>query len=254
MNDTFKLLNSHRSIRKFTTQDISQQTIEALVIAGQSAATSSFIQTTSIIQVNDAANREQLVILAGNQKYVQNAPRFLVFCADMHRHKIACDMHDQTMQSGFTEQFLTASLDCALFAQNLVIAAESLGLGCVYIGGLRNNIQQVGELLELPELVYPVFGLCLGYPDQNPEVKPRLPVHAVLKQDTYHNGVQNTEGLTISDQQIISQYDEQLRHYYATRGSNVKQQGWSEQISNMLNKEARPHMLSYLKSKGYLIK
>ncbi|MEH6445607.1 MAG: oxygen-insensitive NADPH nitroreductase [Oceanospirillaceae bacterium] len=254
MNDTFKLLNSHRSIRKFTTQDIAQQTIEALVLAGQSAATSSFIQTTTVIQVNDVANRAQLATLAGNQKYVQSAPRFLVFCADMNRHKIACDLHEQTMQSGFTEQFLTASLDCALFAQNLVIAAESLGLGCVYIGGLRNNIEQVGELLELPELVYPVFGLCLGYPDQNPQVKPRLPVQAVLRQDTYHNGAENSDHTIINDQQIISEYDEQLKQYYATRSSNIKQQGWSEQISNMLNNEARPHMLSYLKSKGYLIK
>ncbi len=245
MNDTFKLLHSHRSIRKFTEHVIPQETIEALVQAGQSAATSSFIQTTTVIQVNNPENRETLAAYAGGQKYVQSASHFLVFCADMNRHKIACDMNDQVMQSGFTEQFLTASLDTALFAQNLVVAAESLGLGCVYIGGLRNNISGVSELLELPELVFPVFGVCLGYPDQDPEVKPRLPVNAVLKQDKYDAS---------DEQSIISEYDVLLKHYYATRGANVKQQGWSEQISNMLNKEARPHMLDFLKSKGYLLK
>ena len=129
-----------------------------------------------MIQVNNTETREKLAACAGGQAYVASAPVFLVFCADMKRHQLACDMHDAKMQSGFTEQFITASLDCGLFAQNLVVAAESLGLGIVYIGGLRNNIAEVADLLELPDLVYPVFGMCLGYPDQNPEVKPRLPV------------------------------------------------------------------------------
>ena len=161
MNTTMQLLAAHRSIRKFTNQTIPQDTIKQLISAGQSAATSSFIQTTTVIQVNSPTKRDALATLAGNQPYVSSAATFLVFCADMHRHQLACDMHKQTMQSGFTEQFLTASLDCALFAQNVVIAAESLGLGAVYIGGLRNNIKEVAQLLELPHLCFPVFGLSL---------------------------------------------------------------------------------------------
>ncbi|MCJ8340362.1 MAG: oxygen-insensitive NADPH nitroreductase [Pseudomonadales bacterium] len=245
MNDVINLMLSHRSIRKFTDQQIPQANLETLIKAGQSAATSSFIQSCTIIQVNNCDKRAHLAELAGGQNYVAQAAIFLVFCADMQRHQLACDMHQQPMQSGFTEQFITATLDCGLFAQNVVLAAESLGLGSVYIGGLRNNIAQVGELLQLPDLVYPVFGLCLGYPAQNPEVKPRLPVEVVLKQDCYTDE---------NDQTSINAYDQQLKQYYAARSSNVKQQGWSEQISKMLNKEARPHMLSYLQSKGYLQK
>ena len=163
----------------------------------------------------------------------------------MQRHHLACEINNQSMQSGFTEQFLTASLDCALFAQNVVIPAESLGLGAVYIGGLRNNIQDVADCLKLPDLVYPVFGLCLGYPDQNPDVKPRLPLTAVLKQDTYN---------CLDDRQLIKEYDQEIKEYYASRGANIKQQGWSEQISNMLSKESRVHMLSFLQAKGFLKK
>jgi len=243
MNPMIDLLNSHRSIRKFTAEPIDQATVDALVQAGQASATSSFIQACTVIQVSQGERRDALAEMAGNQPYVAAAPVFLVFCADMKRHQLACGMHDAEMQSGYTEQFLTASLDCALFAQNVMVAAESLGLGGVYIGGLRNQIAAVADLLELPELVYPVFGLCLGQPDQNPEVKPRLPLDVVLKHDRYDDS---------ADAERIAAYDESVREYYRTRTGGNKEMSWSEQISGMLVKEARPHMLPFLNTKGFI--
>ena len=179
MNEFIRLLQSHRSVRKFTDQVIPQGVFEELIKCGQAAATSSFIQACTVIQVEDKGMREQFVVHAGNQGYVATAARFIVFCADMKRLKLACDMHQAEMLSGYTEQFITATVDCSLFAQNVITAAESLGITGVYIGGIRNQIQAVTELLELPELVYPVFGMCLGYPAQDPEVKPRLPLSVV---------------------------------------------------------------------------
>ncbi|MDO6564103.1 oxygen-insensitive NADPH nitroreductase [Amphritea sp. 1_MG-2023] len=245
MNAVIEQLNSHRSIRKFTDQPIPQETLKALIQAGQAAATSSFIQACTVIQVNDQATRSQLVECSGGQVYVGEAPVFLVFCADMQRLNLACEMNDAEMKAGFTEQFITATVDVALFAQNVVVAAESLGMGAAYIGGIRNQIARVSELLELPELVYPVFGLCLGYPDQNPEVKPRLPIDIVLKQDNY-----NDKG----NQDSIAEYDKSVREYYQTRTGGNKEMTWSEQMSGMLVKEARPHMLNFLKEKGFLLK
>lgn len=243
MNPTIELLNAHRSIRKFTSEPVDQATVETLIKAGQAAATSSFIQACTVIQVSQGEKRNALAEMAGNQAYVAEAPLFLVFCADMKRHQLACSMHEAEMQSGYTEQFLTASLDCALFAQNVIVAAESLGLGGVYIGGLRNRIADVAELLELPELVYPVFGMCLGKPDQNPEVKPRLPLPVVLKQDRYDDS---------QDEAVIRDYDGTVREYYRTRTGGNKEMSWSEQISGMLVKEARPHMLPFLQSRGFI--
>ncbi|SIS79852.1 oxygen-insensitive NADPH nitroreductase [Neptunomonas antarctica] len=245
MNPTIDLLNSHRSIRAFTEQPVSQEIINTLVSSGQSAATSSFIQACTVIQIEDKSKRSKLAECAGNQKYVEQAPVFLVFCADMQRHKLACEMHDEEMMSGFTEQFTTATLDCGLFAQNVAIAAESLGLGVVYIGGIRNKIADVSDLLDLPDLVYPVFGMCIGYPDQAPEVKPRLPLAVVLKKDSYIN---------VQDSTLMADYDNIIREYYRSRTGGNKEMSWSEQISGMLTKEARPHMLSYLQSRGYLLK
>jgi len=245
MNKVIELLKSHRSIRKFTDKPIPPAVVEELILAGQSAATSSFIQACSVIQVSDPDTRASFCEIAAGQPYVKEAPLFLVYCADMQRHQLACDMHGADMLSGFTEQFLTASIDCALFAQNVIVAAESLGLGGCYIGALRNDIGAVDKLLGLPDKVYPVFGMCLGYPDQNPEVKPRLPVEVVLKQHRYDDK---------NDRSSISRYDEAVREYYRTRTGGKKDNSWSEQISEMLVKEARPHMLDYLKSKGFLLR
>ncbi len=245
MNSVIKLLKSHRSIREYSEKAVDQDLVKALVEAGQCAATSSFIQACTVIQIRDQKSRKKLCECAANQEYVNGAPVFLVFCADMQRHRLACDKHNSPFESGYAEQFLTASLDCALFAQNLVIAAESLGLGTCYIGAIRNRIAEVAELLELPDLVYPVFGLCLGYPAQDPELKPRLPLPAVLKQEIYDDSL---------DTDLIDEYDRSVRQYYQTRTGGSKDITWSGQISEMLKKESRPHMLSFLKEKGYLLK
>ncbi|HEY5714870.1 MAG TPA: oxygen-insensitive NADPH nitroreductase [Psychromonas sp.] len=253
MHDVIHLLQSHRSIRRFSKKPIEQSTVNELIRAGQAAATSSFIQACTVIQVSKGEKREQLAQFSGNQSYVTQAPIFLVFCADMHRHQLACEMHQAPMQSGYTEQFLTASIDCALFAQNVVVGAEALGLGVCYIGALRNEIAAVSALLALPELVIPLFGLCLGYPDQAPEVKPRLPLAVTLKQDSYPQ--QKT--LSESDKDDIAAlevYDKQIREYYKSRTGNQKEMSWTEQISGMLQKEARPHMQTFLQKKGFLRK
>ena len=245
MNDIIDLLKDHRSIRKFTDQTVDQDLVETFIRAGPCAATSSFIQGCTVIQVNNPMVREKLYHYAAEQPYVTKAPVFLVFCADMQRHRRACDMHDSEMLSGFTEQFLTASVDCALFAQNVMIAAESAGLGGCYIGAIRNRIAAVDELLNLPELVYPVFGMCLGYPDQDPDRKPRLPLSVVLKQERNDDS---------QDTPTLKDYDNLVSSYYRSRTGGALDKTWTEQISDMLVKEARPHMLEYLRSKGFLLR
>jgi nitroreductase len=245
MNEVINLLQSRSSVRKFTDQIIPQDALEELIKCGQAAATSSFIQACTVIQVEDASKRNLLVDLAGGQPYVASAAKFLVFCADMNRHKLVCDMHNSKMESGYTEQFITATVDVALFAQNVMTAAQSLGIEGVYIGGIRNNIAEVSDLLELPTLVYPVFGMCLGYPAQDPETKPRLPISVILKKDSYQDD---------NDTKTISEYDEQIREYYRSRTGGTKETTWSEQIADMLVKEARPHMKTYLKDRGFILK
>ena len=245
MNATIDLLMSHRSIRKFTDQAITPELLDKLIMAGQAAATSSFLQGVSVIRITDKDLRGKLSEIAANQAYVREAAEFLVFCADLNRSSRCCDWHGETATEGFTEQFIIATVDTALFAQNVVVAAESEGLGICYIGAIRNNPAKAAELLKLPRGVYPVFGLCLGYPDQDPEIKPRLPLSVVLKENAY-----TEEG----DRETIEKYDQHVREYYRTRTGGKRDMTWSEQMSGMLSKEARPHMLGFLNDQGLATK
>jgi len=245
MNDVIKLLQAHRSIRKFSDKPIDQETVNTIIACGQAAATSSNVQGTTVIQVTDADAREQLAAFAGGQKYVATASTFLVFCADLKRSAQACALQGGEFSQGMTEHFIIATVDVALFAQNCTIAAESLGLGICYIGGLRNNPQDVSTLLKLPENVYPVFGLCLGHPEQDPEVKPRLPLDAVLMHEHY-----DVNALAPG----IAAYDEHIREYYRSRTGGKKDSCWSEEMRALVGKESRPHMRGFLQSKGFTMK
>lgn len=245
MTPVIALLNSHRSIRRYSATPIDDALLQAIVRAGQAAATSSFLQGCTVIRVRDAERRRQLAALAGNQAHVQSAAEFLVLCADLKRAANACAQHDKAFAGDYTEHFIIATVDVALMAQNMVVAAESAGLGICYIGGLRNQPREVCELLQLPVGVYPAFGLCLGYPAQNPECKPRLPLDVVLKDELY-----SEEG----DAERIALYDAQVREYYRCRTGGGHGQSWSEQVADLLSQKARPHMREFLASQGFTLR
>lgn len=182
--------------------------LEEILLAGQAAATSSFVQATTVIRVTDPAARDNLVEYPGGHKDVATAPEFLVLCADLARTETSCDMQGVEQVEAYTESFIIATVDVALMAKNVTIAAESLGPGICYIGGLRNRPNEVSELLGLTDQVYPVFGFCLGYPDQEVDLRSRLPLSVVLKQRRY-----DTEG----NLETISAYDRGVEKYYAKR-------------------------------------
>ena len=127
----------------------------------------------------------------------------------------------------------------------MVVAAEASGLGICYIGGIRNNPRQVADLLDLPKGVYPVFGLCLGFPDQDPECKPRLPLPVIVKENSY-----NTDG----DREAIAAYDNEIQEYYRTRTGGGHGISWSEQVSTLLSEKSRAHMRDFLKEQGFTFK
>ena len=237
MNPTIELLYKHRSIRKFTEQTLSREQHEAMINAARCASTSSFLQCTSIIRITDKSLRTQLAELAGQQPYVAQAAEFWVFCADFNRHQ----QIEPHAELGFTEQLLIGSIDTAIMAQNVLIAAESMGLGGVFIGGLRNNIAKVTRLLELPKQVIVLFGLCIGYPAQNPEIKPKLPAEILMHENHYHT----------LDQAALDRYDQQVARYYQSRTANSRDETWSKYIKEKLVKESRPFILDYLHQQGF---
>ncbi|WP_409308964.1 oxygen-insensitive NADPH nitroreductase [Pectobacterium sp. B1J-3] len=239
MTPTIDLLQRHRSIRAFTNQALTDAQRAAIISAAQSASSSSFLQCTSIIRITDPTLRQMLVHYTGEQAYVAQAAEFWVFCADFHRH---VEISPQA-ETGLAEQLLIGCVDTALMAQNALIAAESLGLGGVFIGGIRNRIADVTTLLKLPPLVLPLFGLCLGYPDADPLLKPRMPVTMLMHENVYQPLGRET----------LAEYDQQMVEYYLQRTGH-RRDSWSEHVQRTLKKELRPFMLDYLHQQGWAIR
>lgn len=240
MTSVIDTILQHRSIRAFTAQPIEPAIFDKIIQAGLAASSSNLLQVLSIIRVTDQAKREKLAELAGNQPYVASAAEFLVFCIDYHRHYAL----SPEVKPEFTELTVVGATDGGIMAQNCLIAAESFGLGGVYIGGLRTNPVEVDALLELPKYTCVLFGMCLGYPDQDPELKPRLPQSVIVHENTYQP----------LDKAKIEAYDQTMLTYYQSRHSNVKQIAWSDQVTTKLSKESRPYLLDYLQSKGLAVK
>lgn len=220
-NHCLDTLLSHRSVRAYLPDALPTGTLETLVAAAQSAATSSNLQTWSVIAVTDADRKAHLSQLAGNQMHIRQCPLFLVWLADLARlHHIAEQQGLPADGLNYLEMFVMATVDAALAAQNAVVAAESLGLGTVYIGAMRNKPEAVANLLRLPSQVFAVFGLCVGYPDpaKPAAIKPRLPQTAVLHQETYDLDRQAAG---------IAEYNQTMRSFYTEQQMAVTGD-WSE--------------------------
>jgi nitroreductase len=243
VNPVIEQLSAHRSIRRYTARPIGDDLLHELVQAAQGAPSSSFIQAYSVVRVRDPAVRDEISKAAGDQRWIRESAAFLVMCADLKRVARAIEKTQSGEIEGYTEHFLASSVDVALFAQNLMTAAESVGLGAVFIGGIRNDPMVVSKLLQLPDLVYPVFGMCLGWPDQEPDLKPRMPVDMILHDDHYQAARVDAD---------VDRYDEMMRSYYASRGENPRNTDWSHPTAAAIQGKTRPHMLEFLRARGFL--
>lgn len=242
MNEVIKLLNSHSSVRNFLAKSVDDDLLKDLIRAGQHASTSNNIQAYTIIRIGDKDKRQSLAALSGNQQHVVDCPVFLVFCADLKRLQTASQLQHETADISSTETFILATVDTALAAQNIMIAAESQGLGGVYIGGIRNQPQAVCELLHIPQHVYPVFGMCLGYPEQVNGTKPRLPLPLVLHEDGYGAD---------QEQAHLQEYDGIMSEYYSQRTNGTRHTTWTEGVAAMLKQKQRPHMKNFILGQGF---
>lgn len=212
---------AHRSVRRYLPDDVPDEVVATLVAAAQSAATSSNLQLWSVVAVRDPQRRARLAHLAGDQEHVVQAPVLLVWLVDLGRAHVVADRHGAPTEAAeFLESTVVGFVDAALAAQNATLAAESLGLGTVYIGALRNRPEDVAEVLGLPAHVFPAFGLVVGHPDPGEQagVKPRLPQEAVLHHETYDLARQLD---------AVAAYEDRIGEYYRAQGLR---HSWTERL------------------------
>lgn len=238
--ETLKTIFAHRSIRKFTDQAIEPELLHTLITAGQASSTSNFMQNVSIIRVNDPKQRAAIRPICaaggkGGHYYVEQCAEFLVFCADTTRHTTLVP----ESQMDWTEILLMGAVDVGIFSQTVLLAAESVGLGGVFIGGIRNNLPEIANILALPEGVFPIVGMCLGYPDQDPMTRTRLPYELIVSENQFKPA---------SKEDLLA-YNEVIRAYYQNR-SQIDLD-WVQQIRNSWSEPVRPEVLSFAHKQGF---
>ena len=180
-----KVLNDHRTIRKYTDQLISEELLASILHAGTRASTTGNMQVYSIIVTRDEEMKEKLAPCHFNQSMVTEAPVVLTFCADFNRFSKWCRQRDAKPGYDNFLSFFTAAIDALLVAQNVCIAAEDEGLGICYLGTTTYMAEEIIEILELPDGVVPITTVTLGYPDENPPLTDRLPLEAVVHMERY---------------------------------------------------------------------
>jgi nitroreductase len=231
-SEVLALQLAHRSVRQFTARPVTEDELRALVAAAQSASTSSNLQPWSVVAIRDPDRKARLAGLANRQQFIDQAPLFLVWIADLGRARRLADRSGRPLDGAdYLETTLIAFIDTALAAQNAVVAAESLGLGAVFVGAIRNHPEEVAAELGLPPHAVATFGLAVGSPDHAEQagIKPRLPQSAVLHRERYD---------AASADAHIPAYDERLAGYNARYGLPGN---WSERV---LVRLAGPHSLS----------
>jgi hypothetical protein len=179
-----------------------------------------------VIAVEDPTRKQRLAHYAGDQPHIVDAPLFLVWLVDLNRLEHIGEVAGRRVEAiEFLETFLLGAIDTSLAAQNAVLAAESIGLGTVYTGGIRNRPAEVAAELGLPPQVFALFGMAVGRPDPAApaSVKPRLPQDAVLFREQYGND---------DGDRALSAYDRRLRTFQQEQG--LAEQDWTAIVANRL--------------------
>jgi FMN reductase (NADPH) len=248
---TIEQIYAHYSVRRYKPDPVPRETVEAVVAAGQRASTSSNLQTYSVVAVVNEGKRQRLADLCGGQRQIRQAPVFMAWCADLNRLDRVCHMRGYQQITGYLESFLVSAVDAALAMQNAALAAESLGLGMCYIGAIRNQPEEVIELLELPPLVFPISGMTLGWPAAEPFIRPRLPLEAILHWECYDPA---------GEEAALQAYDQAMVETGIYRGrqvpvpgveGEVEDYGWLEHSARRASRAVRTGLRGVLEQQGF---
>lgn len=240
MDSVIDLQLQHRSIRKFKKEELSEEIVSKLVEAGQHAATSNYAQSYSILSITDPKKKKAIAEI-GKQAHIAESGHLFIMLADQARNaSIVAEEGGKTDVFTSFDKFFIGATDAILAAQNIIIAAESLGLGGVILGCILNQVDELSALLNLPPLVVPVLGISLGYPDQETQLKPRMPEHLIHFENTY------PQWENISEQ--LKEYDDTVTEYYSARDTNKRLETFAQMITDWSSQTypGRLKMLAYI--------
>ena len=240
-----------RTHRRYADRPVAEPLLRLLLAAAFSASSKSDFQQASVVRVEERARRDRLAALVPDMPWIGNAPVFLVFCGDARRLERLGELRGHHADNGKLEGFFNATVDTALLLQTFILAAEAAGLGCCPISVIRNHPDAVAEILDLPDKVFPVAGLCVGYPAAAGHISMRLPLEVTLHNDRYDD----------------SRFDEAVAAYDVRRDARYsiprEQQrlpeifgyaspyGWSEDKARQATRPEGQDFSAYLRARGF---
>jgi nitroreductase len=242
-SETIEVLHNRVSVRTFKPEPVPEAQVEAVLRAALRAPTSSNIQAYSVVVVRDVESRRRLSVATGNQPHVAETPVFLAFCADLTRIERALRRHGHGLDDNNNlELGLVSTIDAALVGMSAYLAADSLGLKGVMIGGVRNDPAEVARILDLPHRVYCVFGMCLGWPSSTPQQKPRMDYHDIVHFERYRR-----DGLD----RALDAYDAALASHYRQMGKPTAADSWTGEIDAKFSGPQRDDLRRALGEMGF---
>ena len=248
--DTVLGILSRRSIRRYTSDPVPDALLTALLAAAQSAPAKSNLQQYSILVIDDPDRRRRLEELIPKCVWAARAPVFLLFLGDIRRGRRIAEMRGYDHRNDNLDTFMNAAVDAALAMQCLITAAEASGLGCCPISMVRNDPQALAELVGLPDGVFPVAGLSLGWPDETPDVSVRLPPSVVVHRNRYDDGNLDAEIAAYDDRVFAVKPVPPEKQRHVDRYGVAERGTWSENVARQLSLPERDGFRKWLASRG----
>lgn len=248
MNKTIKNQLDHRSIRQFKDEVISDDILKTLFNVANRTATSSGMQSYSIIRVTDQDKKRQIAEVC-HQDYIKDTPELVIFIVDTYRNgKISEEQGEALSAKKDMDRFFQGFTDGSIAAQNMYVAIESMDMGAVYFGSILNDSTKIIEILELPELTFPIVGMGFGYPNQEPQLKPRMDISLKVFENKY--------GYQDSYLASIKEYDKEMQTYYDLRNTTKPLDSFSKQVLGQHKNpnSKRVKILNVIRNQGFEFK
>jgi len=248
-DDALTFFAGRRSCRDYLDRPVDPALVATLAAAAFCAPTKSDLQQRDLVIVRDAGLRAEINALFPNAPWIAAAPAFLVFCGNNRRQRQLHEWRGRAFVNDHLDAFFNAAVDAAILLATFVIAAEQAGLGCCPISAVRNHATRVSDLLALPDHVFPVAGLTLGWPATEGEISLRLPLEVTLHEDRFdETGLQEAIGAYDTRRADAQPYAKQrgVSHYGTTEPYT-----WSEDKARQYNKPERPDFGAFVRAKGF---
>lgn len=235
-----------RVTRRYRAEPVPEPLLRTLLAAAQSAPSKSDLQQYAIIVLQDPAKIAAIARWIGGMDWIAEAPVFLLFCGDIRRGRRVCAIHGRAHANDNVDTFINATADASLAMGSMILAAEAAGLGTCPISYVRNHVEKIAPMCGLPEGVFPVAGLTLGWPEGNRNwLSPRLPQQLVVHRETYDDSALEA---------ALPAYDAARPparpRYPEIHGPKPEGCGWSENAARQLSVPERMGLRTWLKLRG----